>query len=111
MAKKQQTESNRSVRPAIDHENRMRQLASMAFDLLEQRLRDGTATSQEVTTLVKEYSSTAMLQKEVLELNKELTKAKTESLRAQKDQGEKYIAAIKALSRYQGRELPEDYEV
>ena len=53
MAKVKTTTSNskstRKIRPALTPEARENQLISLAVDLVEQRLLDGTASSQETT--------------------------------------------------------------
>lgn len=41
------------ARPAFSPEARENQLIAMAYDLAEQHLRDGTATSQEITHFLK----------------------------------------------------------
>ena len=55
MAKTKKTTSNpsRKMRPALTPEARENQLISLAVDLVEQRLIDGTASSQETTHFLK----------------------------------------------------------
>ena len=55
---------------------------SLAVDLIEQRLLDGTASSQEVTTIIKLSSTRAKLEKEVLEKELALKEAKIQNLQA-----------------------------
>lgn len=90
-------------RPAISPEARENQLAAYAFDLVEQRLLDGTASSQETTHFLKLVSSKARLERERAELENELIKAKTKALQSQERMEELYANAIKAMSQYNGR--------
>lgn len=87
-------------RPATSPEARENQLISLAYDLVEQRLRDGTATSQETTHFLKLGSTKERLEKEILEKQKELITAKTESLQSQKRIDELYANAIEAMKSY-----------
>lgn len=92
----------RKTKPASTPEGRENQLVALAYDLLEQRLRDGTATSQEVTTLIKYGSPKGRLEKEILEQQKELMAAKTEALHTAKHIDELYTNAINAMRTYSG---------
>lgn len=89
-------------RPAITPENREQQLVAMATDLLEQRLADGTASSQEVTTILKQGSIKAQLEREILQLQKELIAAKTEAIRREEHKEALFKEAIEAMKRYSG---------
>lgn len=83
-------------------EARMSQLTSLALDLIERRLRDGTATSQETTSFLRYRSREAELKEQILEKQKELIEAKAENLRSQKKTEELYEKAIKAMRIYSG---------
>lgn len=102
-SKKTQQSSQKKIRPALTPEARENQLIALAIDLVEQRLIDGTASSQETTHFLKLASSKAKLEKERLELENELTKAKTKSIQ----QGDRievlYTEAIAAMRRYGGQ--------
>ena len=89
-------------RPARSPEARENQLISLAYDLAEERLRAGTATSAEVVHFLKLGS---LKERQELELNKkkmELMEAKTEALQSAKRIEELYGAAIDAMRRYSG---------
>lgn len=101
--------SSRKVRPALSPEAREAQLISMAVDLVEQRLLDGTASSQETTHFLKLGSSKARLEREKLERENELLKAKTESLESAQRVEELYNAAITAMRKYSGQGEPDEY--
>lgn len=90
-------------RPAITPEGRENQMISLAIDLAEQQLRDGTASSQVITHFLKLGTSRAELEKEKLALENELTKAKTDNIKAQERSDQMFKDAIEAMMRYQGR--------
>lgn len=103
--------TKRARRPAMSPEARENQLISYAIDLVEQRLLDGTASSQETTHFLKLASSKARLEKTMLEKQVDLLVAKTEALQSEKHRDELYVAAIEAMRRYSGNGGDdEDYE-
>lgn len=95
-------QSGRKNRPALSPEARENQLISLAVDLVEQRLMDGSASSQETTHFLKLATTKARLEKEILEKQRDLIAAKTESIKAEKRKDELYSEAIKAMRRYNG---------
>lgn len=101
--------SSRKLKPALTPEARESQLASLAFDLVEQRLLDGTASSQETTHFLKAVSSKTKLEKEIMALQKELVAAKTKSYSTSEDLKQMYADAIKAMQIYSGNGDPDDY--
>ena len=109
MSKAKAVSSSPKMRPATTPEGRENQLIALATDLVEQRLRDGTASSQETTHFLKQSTAKARLEKEILELQKELIAAKTEALRSQKSSEELYEKALKAMGIYGGHGDPDDY--
>lgn len=88
--------------PAQSPEARENQLISLAVDLAEQQLRDGTASSQVITHYLKLGSTKERIEKEILEKQKELISAKTESLQSQKRVEELYANALTAMQTYSG---------
>ena len=100
---KSSSESQRMMRPALTPEARENQLVSLAVDLAEQQLRDGTASSQVITHYLKLGSSKERLEKEKLEEENKLLKAKTESIKSQKRVEELYSEALKAMRNYSGK--------
>lgn len=110
MAKVKPTPSSntRKMRPALTPEARENQLISLAIDLVEQRLMDGSASSQETTHFLKLASTKARLEKEILEKQKELISAKTEALQSSKHIEELYTEAIAAMRRYGGKDNTDD---
>lgn len=90
------------LKPAYTPEARESQMAALAMDLVEQRLRDGTASSQETTHFLKLVSSRAKLEQERLRLENELVAAKTKALANAEEIKTLYEDAIKAMRRYAG---------
>lgn len=89
-------------RPAMTPEARENYLIAKAYDLVEQRLLDGTATSQETTFFLKLGSTKERIEKEILERQKDLITAKTEALQSQKRVEELYAEAMQAFRSYSG---------
>lgn len=108
MAKVKVEGNTRPMRPALTPESRENQLISLAVDLAEKQLQEGTASSQVITHYLKLGSTKASLEKEKLERENELLRAKTEALESSKDMLEMYESAIKAMQRYSGNGGSED---
>ena len=113
MPKTKTTTSNpsRKMRPALTPEARENQLIALAVDLVEQRLREGTASSQETTHFLKLGSMKNRLEMEKLEEENKLLKAKTESIQSQKRVEELYAEALNAMRNYAGQSggIDDDY--
>ena len=90
------------IRPALNPQSRENQMISLAVDLVEQRLRDGTASAQETVHYLKLASTKAKLESERAQLENELIRAKTQALRDQADIKKLYNDAINAMRRYSG---------
>lgn len=97
-------EEMKPLRPAVSLEGREMQLVSLALDLAEQRLRDGTASSQEVTHFLKLGSTRNVLEQEKLKKENELLDAKKKNLEAQAKSEEMYNNAMKAMQIYSGKD-------
>lgn len=92
----------RRRRPATTPEARENQLIALAVDLAEKQLREGTASSQVVTHYLKLGSTKERIEQEILQHQKELIKAKTESIRSAADIKELYTNALNAMRTYSG---------
>lgn len=103
------SDSSPKIRPALNPENDENQCISLAMDLVKRRLMDGSASSQETTHFLKLATQKARLEKEILEKQKELISAKTESLKSVKRVEEKIEAAMQAMRNYSGQGDPDDY--
>lgn len=100
----------KKVRPALNPEAEEDQMIALTFDLVKQRLIDGTASSQETTHFLKVAYSR---EKDRLELEKikeenKLLRAKTQAIEDERKTNETYVKAIEAMLHYQGRD--EDFE-
>lgn len=98
----------RSRRPALTPEARENQMISLAVDLAERQLEEGTASSQVITHFLKLGSSKERLEREKLEEENKLLRAKTENLQSQKRVEELYAEALTAMRRYSGQGEPEN---
>jgi len=107
--KESTAEVTRRRRPALDPEARENQVIAAAYDLAEQQILNGTASSQVITHFLKLGSTKERIEKEILEKQKELITAKTEALQATKETKELFEKAIKQFAIYNGKGDPEDY--
>lgn len=98
----------RTRRPALTPEARENQMISLAVDLAERQLEEGTASSQVITHFLKLGSSKERLEREKLEEENKLLRAKTENLQSQKRVEELYSEALTAMRRYSGQGEPEN---
>lgn len=89
-------------RPAKSPETRENQLIAMAYDQAEKQLMNGTASSQVITHFLKLGTMKAKLEKEKLEEENKLLRAKTEALESQKATEELYKEALDAMRIYSG---------
>lgn len=103
------SESSRTMRPALTPEARENQLVSLATDLAEKQLREGTASSQVVTHYLKIGSSTSKIEKRILEKQEALLEAKTQALQSSQKMEELYEGAINAMRQYSGHGGSDDY--
>ena len=93
---------SRKIRPATTPEARENQLISLAVDLAEKQLLEGTASSQVITHYLKLGTQKERIEREMLEKKKDLIVAKTENLQSAKRIEELYANALKAMQNYSG---------
>lgn len=98
----------KSRRPATTPEARENQMISLAIDLAEKQIRDGTASSQVVTHYLKLGSSRERIEQERLAHEVELLKVKQDAIESQKRIESLYENAISAMRAYQGVTPPEE---
>lgn len=103
------SDSSKKIRPALTPEARENQLIALAVDLVEQRLLDGTASSQETTHFLKLGSMKNRLEMEKLKEENKLLQAKTESIQSAKRVEELYAEAINAMRSYSGNGGNDEY--
>lgn len=104
MRKGKETPKNEAKRSrrALTPEARENQLVAMAVDLAERQIREGTASSQVITHFLKLGTVKEKLEREKLEKENELLKAKTENIQALKRSEELYAEVIEAMKSYSG---------
>lgn len=102
---------SRSTRTPLTPENRDNELVSLAYDCAKEQLSDRTASSQVITHFLKMGTEKARLEREKLENENLLLRAKTDAIQSAQHIEELYANAIKAMQRYGGdmRE-GDDYE-
>ena len=100
---KEEKKSSKRLRPALTPEAREQQLISLAVDLAEQQLLDGTASSQVLTHYLKLGSLREKLERERLEEENKLLRAKVDAIKSAEKQEELYAQALRAMSRYSGK--------
>lgn len=104
----EELKKSRSHPPARTAEAREMEMISLAMDVAEQRLRDGTASSAEVCHWLKLGSSRERIEQREKEMEIELKAAKTEALQASRRIEELYTDAISAVMSYAGKDIPDE---
>lgn len=100
---KHSAESAIEYTSAMTPEARENQLISLAVNLAEKQLREGTASSQVITHYLKLGSTKERMEKEMMAEQIKLLTAKTEALQSAKHVEELYTEAIAAFKRYNGQ--------
>lgn len=98
------------LRPALTPEARENQMIALAMDLVEKRLRDGSASSQETTHFLKLATAKYKAELEHVKLDNELTSAKTKAIGDAAEIKILYEDALKAMRNYGGQGDPDEYE-
>ena len=98
--------SSQKIRPALTPEARENQLISLATDLAEKQLADGTASSQVITHYLKLGSTKEKLEKEMMLEQKKLLEAKTKAIESAPRMEELYKSALNAMRSYSGQGSP-----
>lgn len=100
-------------RPATTPEGRENQLVSLAVDLAEKQLREGTASAQVISHYLKLGSTREQLEQERLSRENELLTAKVEDMASRKRVEDLYERALNAMRSYAGQEpleAPDDFD-
>lgn len=108
MARVKESSSKKKIRPALSPESRENQLISLAVDLAEKQLLEGTASSQVITHFLKLGTTKTELEKEKLRNETKLMQAKTENLESAKNIEAMYKEAIDAMRDYSGQSRMDD---
>jgi len=93
--------------PAETPEDRENQLTSLAYDLAEKQLREGTASSQVITEFLKRGSTRDRLERVKLKAEGELLETKRILMEAQRESESLYAQAIDAFRAYSGEAPPQ----
>lgn len=99
-------------RPATTPEARENQLISLAVDLAEKQIREGSASAQVVSHYLKLGSSREKLEQLRLEKENDLLDAKREAIASAQRVEEMYTKALDAMRSYAGQapfELEDNY--
>ena len=86
--------------PAITPEGREDQMIAYAINLAEEQLRNGTASSQVITHYLKLGSMKERQERQKLEEEIKLLKAKTEAIKSEQERNELYSQVIEAIRTY-----------
>ena len=109
MAKVKKTDTTRKIRPAMTPEARENQMIALAMDAAERQLLDGSASSQVITHFLKLGTERERLEREKLEKENELLRAKTEAIESGEEMTSLYEEAIKAMRNYAGQGDADEY--
>ena len=85
-------------------EGRENEMIMLAYQEVERRIRDHTATSQELCHFLKMGSEKERLEREKLEVEMELQRVRADSIESGKYMEELYNNAIAAMKPYSGAE-------
>ncbi|MBO7451261.1 MAG: hypothetical protein J6U54_12935 [Clostridiales bacterium] len=91
-------------------EARENRLVSLAMDLAEERLLDGTASNQLIVHYLKLGTTKEQMEKEMMEKQMRNLDAKTEAIESAKRVEELYEKAINAMRLYSGQKSYEEID-
>lgn len=94
----------RKTAPALTPEGRENQLISLAMDCTERRIREGSASSQELVHFLKLGSSRERAEQERLHRENLLLSAKVDALSSTKRVEELFEEAIQVMRVYSGQD-------
>lgn len=95
-------------RTATSDEGRESQLVSLAMDLAEKQLTEGTASSQVMTHYLKLGTTRERLEEERLRNENELLRTKVEQLASAARVESLYAEALNAMRSYAGQDVSDD---
>lgn len=112
MAKQNLTQKNlleTPFPPARTPEERDKQLAILATEAIEKRIRDGEATAQELVYYAKKGSNRDKIEEEILANQNKLLEAKTSQIEEERKTQELFNKVIEHMKLYSGNmEMEED---
>lgn len=98
-----EVEKPKRQRPATTLDGRENQMISLAVDLAEKQLREGTASAQVVTHFLRLGTSRERLEQEKLQKENELLQSRTEQIASAARVEELYTTALNAMRSYAGQ--------
>lgn len=104
MAPKGRGTPRKERRPATTPEGREHQLVSLAVNLAEKQLIEGTASAQVISHYLKLGSTREQLEQERLGRENQLLTAKVEQMASSKRIEELYESALNAMRTYSGQD-------
>lgn len=111
MAKKYVDEKQFKIgKPALSPEGEENQLIALAMARAKERIINGTASSQEICHFLRLGTEKEKLEREKLQKENDLLKAKTEALKSAKKVEELYAEALTAFNSYQPTQEYDDIE-
>ena len=101
------SKSKKKRRPGTTPEAVESEMIALAMDVAREQMENRTVSSQVLTHFVKAGAMKNSLERKKLELELELVKAKTESIKSQKNVEELMKQALDAMKTYSGSGLNE----
>ena len=108
MRRKADESPRRKSPPALTLESRENQMIAKSVDLAEKRIEEGTASDTLILHYLKLGTTRMQLEKEKLEAEVELARAKSASIKEQDRSEQLYREAIKAFGIYTGNDEEEE---
>ena len=99
----QRKKQRKTHKPALTDEGREKQLISLAIDLAEEQLVNGSASSQVITHFLKLATTREKLEQAKIERENLLLSAKIDQIASTKRIEEMYETALNAMRTYTGR--------
>lgn len=96
--------------PSLTPEARENQIIAAAYDLVEERIRNKTASAQETVYFLKLGSAREREERRLLAERTRLATAKAEAIDRGREQEQMYNDAINAMRRYSGHGEEEFYD-
>lgn len=87
---------------ATTMDGRENEMINLAYNLAEKRMREGTASSQEIVHFLRLGSAKERMEQEQMEAEIALKKAKVEALKENESLEKTYNEAIEAMKKYSG---------
>ena len=101
-AKSPDTSTKRKRRPALTPEARENQLISLAYNVAEQQMMDGSASSQVISHFLKMGSYRTRLEIEKIRQETKLIEAKQAAVQSSEGLEKLYTDAMNAMQKYSG---------